>query len=109
MRQEDKLIPTIASVVFISSVKLPQGEWGGPVAGRLEGNEVPCRRWQKEAGRKAEGFAGRALHPDSSPKSSEEPYIIHPPGDFHFHSFSLKISMVGPLYAGLRAEDIRSI
>lgn len=46
---------------------------------RLEGNEVPCSRWEKETGRKAEGFAGRALHSDLSPKSSEEPYYS-PPG-----------------------------
>lgn len=63
---------------------------------RLEGNEVPCSRWEKETGRKAEGFAGRALHSDLSPKSSEEPYYS-PPGWFSLSFIQSKNIYGGPI------------
>lgn len=48
------------------------------MAGMLEGNEVPCRRWEKEAGRKVERVAGRALHPDVSPNPQMNLLLFSP-------------------------------
>lgn len=96
MRQEDKAIPTRAPVASISSVRsAAQGERDGAVAGGLEGDEVPCRRWEKAARRKAgEGlWAGLCIQ---TQVPGLQRNFCHPlPGDFHFPSFSLKISIVG--------------
>ena len=86
--------PPEASVAFYKQgvTSSAEGAWGGVVAGRLGGVKFHCRRWEKEAGRRAGGFASRALCLDSSPAPQMS---LHYPllGGFFFPSFCRKISV----------------